>query len=78
MAKSGLTRDEQYLVKLFEIAPSGEEVNRYQIGKAISQNDKSVDNIVRMLAQTNFIEKGEGQNILITPNGIALAKELLS
>jgi hypothetical protein len=73
MKHKSLTTDERYLVKLFEIALKFEgvysEVDRYAIGQNLSINDKSVDNIVRMLAQTNFIKKGEGSAIYLTPHG---------
>jgi Mn-dependent DtxR family transcriptional regulator len=73
MVNKSITKDELYLVKLFELAQKLEdtyaEVDRYAVGKAMGQNNKSVDNIVRMLAQTNFIKKGEGDAIFLTPQG---------
>jgi len=81
MAKKSLTRDEQFLVKVFELAQKGEDlftlIDRYQVGLAIGQNHRSVDNIVRMLAQTNFIKKEEDPWIYLTSLGISLAKELI-
>ena len=76
MNKKSLTTDEMFIVKLKQIAESlGDvfhEVDRYQVGRAIKQNDRSVDNIVRMLAQANFINKGEGNAIYLTRNGLTL------
>ncbi|MBM3199232.1 MAG: hypothetical protein FJZ58_08305 [Chlamydiae bacterium] len=76
-----LTKDELFLVKLFERSKESLDLfhawDRYLIGQAIKQNDRSVDNIVRMLAQANFIKKGEGNAIYLTEQGIALAKSLL-
>jgi hypothetical protein len=78
--KKSLTKDEMYLVKLKEIALSlGDvchEVDRYVVGRGIGQNSRSVDNIVRMLAQANFVKKGEGESIYLTPNGLALIESL--
>lgn len=73
MGQKSITKDELYLLKLFYLAEKmgdvSAEVDRYTVGKAIGQNDKSVDNIVRMLAQTNFIKKGEGNAVFLTPQG---------
>ncbi len=80
MTSKKWTRDEFFLIKLYEEASKlGDEthvVDRYVVGKAIGQNDKSVDNMVRMLAQANFIKKDEGTFIYLTASGIALVKEL--
>ncbi len=77
-----MTKDESYLIKLFKMATGlGDpfhEIDRYEIGKALGHGDKSVDGIVRMLAQTNFVRKGEGNAICLTTNGHKLVKELLS
>lgn len=81
MAKKSLTRDETYLIKLAKMAEAAgnkfKEFDRYVIGQAIGQNNRSVDNIVRMLAQTNFIKKGEDNNIYLTKNGEDLVADLL-
>ena len=81
MSTNRLTRDEVYLVKLAEIAESlgdkFQEIDSYKVGQAIGQNNRSVDNIVRMLAQTNFLKKGEGTLIYLTKNGEALISSLL-
>jgi Mn-dependent DtxR family transcriptional regulator len=75
-----MTRDELFLIKLFELSQAAgdafQEIDRYEVGKAIGQNDKSVDNIVRMLAQTNFVKKGEGNSIYLTQNGDSLVSDL--
>ncbi len=80
MVHKSITKDELYLVKLLELAEKlGDiftEIDRYVVGKAIGQNDKSVDNIVRMLAQTNFIKKGEGDAIFLTRQGQAYVNNL--
>ena len=55
-----------------------QEMDCYQIGQLIGQNDRSVDNIVRMLAQTNFLKKGSGNFVYATLNGEALINDLLN
>ncbi len=73
MGNKSITKDELYLVKLYDLAQKlGDtfaEVDRYAVGQSIGQNPKSVDNIVRMLAQTNFVKKGDGDAIFLTPQG---------
>ena len=81
MAKKSATREEVFLLKLYNMALAlGDveaEIDRYVIGQAIGQNDRSVDALVRSLAQANFVKKGEEENSLyITANGIALVTEL--
>ncbi len=81
MSTNRLTRDEVFLVKLAEIAESlgdkFQKIDSYKVGQAIGQNNKSVDNIVRMLAQTNFLKKGDGSLIYLTKNGESLITALL-
>ncbi len=80
MTRQSLTRDEVYLCKVAKIArESGDvfqEVGIYAVGQAMGQNNRSVDNIVRMLAQTNFVKKGEEGNVYLTPLGLSLVEEL--
>ena len=74
MNKRATTKDELFLLKLYEMASrSGDEtapVDRYKIGKAIGQNDKGIDNMVNLLALTNFIKKREGSTVYLTPDGL--------
>jgi hypothetical protein len=76
-----ITKDERFLIKLRELAEkTGDvfsEVNRSVIGKAIGENDHVVNNIIRHLAQANFIKKGEDDMVYITQNGINLVDSLL-
>lgn len=78
--KQCLTRDEVYLCQLAKIAEtSGDlfhEVAIYEVGQSMGQNNRSVDNIVRMLAQANFVKKGEEGKIYLTPHGLSLVEEL--
>ncbi len=82
MGKASFTKDEMFLCKLASMAESlGDaftEMDSYVIGQAIGQNNRSVDNIVRMLAQTNFLKKSHGSFVYLTPNGMGLVKTLLA
>jgi len=81
MNKKATTKDELLLLKLYELAfQQGDpcsEVDRYVLGRAIGQNDRGVDTIVKHLAQANFVKKGEGSAIYLTKNGLALVELLL-
>ncbi len=79
MAKKATTKDELFLIKLHQFTCArGEEVeiDRYEVGKAIGQNDKGVDTIVNLLAQANFVKKGEGSLLFLTPHGANLVAAL--
>ena len=78
--KIALTRDEQYLVTLYRLAKEkGDEfieVDRYVVGQTLGQNNRSVDNIVQLLVQTNFIKK-RANSIYLTNHGLNLLQSLL-
>ncbi len=79
--KKSKTKDEAFLLKLCEMAnrlgSPWAEVDRYAIGQAIGQNDKGIDTIVNLLAQTNFIKKGEERAVYLTQHGLNLVTQLL-
>ena len=74
------TKDELFLLKLYEMALARggpeEEVDRYAIGRAIGQNDHGVDTIIKHLAQANFVKKGPGDVLHLTPHGLKLVEHL--
>lgn len=82
MNKKATTKDELFLVKLYQIASSSGEyakaIDRYEIGRAIGQNDKGIDTIVNLLAQANFVKKSDGSFVSLTKNGLELVSQLLS
>lgn len=80
MSKKATTKDELFLLKLYEMAsalgdPEG-EIDKYAIGRAIGQNDKGVDTISNLLAQTNFIKKTSDNRVYLTPHGLNLVRAL--
>ncbi len=81
MSKPSATKDELFLLKLYELASKRgdphDEVDRYEIGRAIGQNDRGIDTIVNLLAQANFIKKGDNNSIYLTPHGLSLITTLL-
>ena len=81
MNKKATTKDELFLVKLHEIASARgdftEPVDRYEIGRAIGQNDKGIDTIVKHLAQANFVKKAGDVAVYLTSNGLQLIEDHL-
>lgn len=81
MSKKGTTKDELFLVKLYEFAlkqgSPQEPIDRYEIGRAIGQNDRGTYVISRDLAQANFVKKAEGEAVYLTDNGMRLVQSLL-
>ena len=53
------------------------EFSRYEIGAKIGIHPKGTDTICVLLLQSNFIKKGEGDKIYLTPNGEELVQRLL-
>lgn len=82
MTKTGRTKDEFFLVMLHELSlkkgSAFEEIDRYEVGRAIGQNDRGANVIARDLAQANFIKKGEGESVYLTPHGLRLVETLSS
>ncbi|MBS3904109.1 MAG: hypothetical protein KGZ39_02140 [Simkania sp.] len=82
MIKKSFTKEEQYLLKLHQMALDlGEEtaeVDRYIVGRAVGQNDRSIDSLTRQLLQANFVKKGEGNALYLTANGLRLLEQLSS
>ena len=80
MNKKSTTKDELFLLKLYEMASAlgspEEEIDRYAIGRAIGQNDKGIDTIVKHLAQANFIKKGDANGLYLTPHGLRLVEHI--
>jgi Mn-dependent DtxR family transcriptional regulator len=76
--KKATTKDELFLLKLYELTQSGGEVDRFAIGRAIGQNDRGANVIARDLAAANFIKKGEGSAVYLTDHGLRLVHTLLN
>ena len=49
----------------------------YAIGQEIGLATKAINNVVRLLAQANFIRKKEGSHIVLSEQGKKLAQRLL-
>ena len=73
------TKDESFLIKLYETAQNeGDlniEINFQKLGQELTLKDKIIKNIVRDLAQANFILKTDDNTVKLTQNGITLAQK---
>lgn len=81
MSQKAMTKDELFLLKLYELASqSGDiqtEIDRFVIGRTIGQNDRGANVVARDLAQANFIKKGEGDAVYLTDHGLQLVQSLI-
>ncbi len=81
MTKKGTTKDELFLIKLHELSSKlgthQEAIDRFEVGRAIGQNDKGANVIARDLAQANFVKKGDGDAVFLTDHGLRLVYSLL-
>ncbi len=81
MGSKARTKDESFIVKLYEEAQKLPDINdpqdRYTIGQMVGLQKKAVDTICVLLAQANFIKKKGDVDIAITSNGIELALTVL-
>ncbi|MFY7842711.1 MAG: hypothetical protein ACOVOR_01675 [Rhabdochlamydiaceae bacterium] len=77
-----LTKDEMFLVRLHEIAKKKGDpmlpIASEEIGQTLGLNHHAISNIVRHLAQANFVKKDKEKNVWLTPQGIRLLDLLFS
>lgn len=80
MAQKARTKDESFMLKLYEEASKlpdiDDPLDRYVIGEMVGLHKKAVDTICVLLAQANFIKKHGPVEISITPNGIRLVETI--
>ena len=82
MNKKATTKDELFLLKLYELALTkgspDKNIDRYHIGREIGMNQHGIDTIIKHLAQANFIKKMPDNSVYLTPHGIKLVEYLRS
>lgn len=80
MTRQNLTKDERYVLSLFEMATEmgdlGSNLNKYAAGDRIGIHEKSVNNISKLLIQANFIKKIGEEEVVFTKRGLELAEKL--
>lgn len=81
MHKKSYTKDERFLIKLYEEAsknPSLEDpLDHYAIGKLMGLEFRAVSAISKLFIRANFIKKYDDY-IVLTSLGIKLAQELIN
>lgn len=82
MSQKGTTKDEMFLLKVFEMASSlgspEREVSSREVTRLIGQNERGGKVIARDLAQANFIKNGEEDRVYLTDHGLLLVEQLLT
>lgn len=76
MSQRGKTKDELFMITLYETAErSGSvfnPVNRFEIGRLIGMHEKGLQTICRTLLQSNFIKKRGEKDVVLTELGKSL------
>jgi hypothetical protein len=75
------TPDERLLLKLYQIAmENGDpytEIDLRGVAPQLGQKEVAVKNIIKLLAQANFIEKVDDSTVLLTQRGCDFVVEYL-
>jgi hypothetical protein len=82
MNQKSLTPDERLLMKLYQIAMGNgdpfSEIDLPRIAPALGQKEVAVKNIVKLLAQANFIKKIDDTTICLTQHGCDFVIDFLN
>ncbi len=70
------TKDERFLIKLYELAKES-PIDPKQVASAIGQKEHATKNIIKHLAQANFIKKEDDGKISLTKRGIQFVQDEL-
>lgn len=80
--QKGRTPDERFLIKLFEIASAKgdvfSEIEIKVIAAGIGYKETATKNMVKLLAQANFIKKADDTLVYLTPRGVDFVNDELS
>ncbi len=75
MSAKAYTPDEKFLIQLYRVASEKGDVyslvSWQEVAFPIGQKESAVKNIIKLLAQANFIKKCEDGRIALTPHGRA-------
>ena len=73
MSQRSTTPDERFLLKLYQTAmENGDpflEIDYRGVARAIGQKETAIKNIIKHLAQANFIKKIDDTTLHLTQNG---------
>lgn len=80
MNKQGQTPDERFLVQAYKMAAAKGDphtvIDARSVAKAIGQKETATKNIIKHLAQANFVVKEGEHRLSLTKRGIELADQL--
>ncbi len=81
MNQKSLTKDERYLIALYEEHLKSDEeelaIDRHSVGDKAKLSAKGVNSTVHQLIRGNFVRKKGEVNIILTTTGIEVAKNIL-
>ena len=72
-----MTKDEQFLIKLYEQAGPNGLKDRYEIGQMVGLSERAVNAIFNGLAQANFVQKVGDRQAKLLPGGVTLVLSLM-
>lgn len=82
MSRRGQTPDERLMLKFYEIATRqgdlASPVNIRFAAQQLGQKDTALKNIVKHLAQANFLKKIDESTICLTKNGCSFVEDILA
>jgi|GEM_PF-456089 hypothetical protein len=82
MNQKSMTPDERFLLQLYQTALSNgdplQEMDSRVIAKAVGLKETALKNIVKHLAQANFIKKSDSFMLYLTPHGCQFIREHLN
>jgi hypothetical protein len=74
------TKDEKFILSVYAAAMAKGDphapINRYDVGQSIGLHPKGIDTICQQHLKSNFVKKGEDDDIYLTQNGLELVKRL--
>jgi len=75
-----MTPDEKFMIRLYEIAKKGGDprrpINYVSVAKSMGLKETALKNIVKHLAQANFVKKIDETTLLLTDRGCAFVVEI--
>lgn len=78
--KAKTTPDERFMIKLYETAMGGGDphglVDFRGVAKAIGQKETAIKNIIKHLAQANFLKKVDDTTVYLTERGCNFVLDL--
>ena len=81
--KSKSTPDERFLIKIYETAMENGEnpmapVNFQKVAKSLGQKETATKNMIKHLAQANFLKKIDEMSLRLTQRGCQFVEDALS